>query len=330
MRPLFTLCLGLLLGLPGQAQERVRNVRIRVADSAQLEIRYDLINARPGDSVYVAVSSRLRGPLRIRPEFVRGDVGRRVVAGSDRRIVWNAGANGYSLNEEVRATVLVKTGLPVAPPTQPVTVTPRPADAPAPAVQPPARPTEPVAGPSVARPDVARPDVARPKPADALPRPTLAQAEATAAPDTAAFRKRRYAGPAWALLSAVAPGFGNIFVQTPSPKIGFRPLLAVGCYGLIVYGLRERQRSRDAYAVYEEQKNAEMAEPYYQTANDHHHRYYVATRGAIVVAAADVILTFFKGLRNGRAAAVNRPLPAVSLRPGLQAGQPTAVVRYAF
>jgi hypothetical protein len=97
-----------------------------------------------------------------------------------------------------------------------------------------------------------------------------------------------------------------------------------------VYGLQERQKSRDAYVVYQEQKNAETGEPYYQTANDHHHRYYLATRGAVVIAAADVILTFFKGLRNGRAVATDRPLQSVTLRPGLQAGQPTAIVRYSF
>ena len=332
MRPLFTLCLCLSLGLPGQAQERVRNVRLRVADSAQLEILYDLLNARPGDSVYVAVRSRLRGSLDIRPEFVRGDVGRRVVAGSDRRIVWNALANGYSLNEEVRATVLVKTGLGAVTqpprPTEPVAVARPDADRPPPDTAEPPKRADPVA--VQPRPDPTNAPAGQPPATEPVARPDMDRSPATASPDTVAFRKKRYAGPAWALLSAVAPGFGNIFVQTPKPRIGFRPLLAVGCYGLLVYGLRERQQSRDAYAVYEEQKNTEMAAPYYRTANDHHHRYYVATRGAIVVAAADVMLTFFKGLRNGRSATASRPVPPVSLRPGLQAGQPTAVVHYSF
>ena len=354
--------------LSGRAQERVRNVRVRVADSSQLEIRYDLINARPGDSIYVEVRSRLRGLLRILPEFVRGDLGRRVVAGSDRRIVWSALANGYSLNEEVRATVLVRTdpaallrpaeSVAVAapqprtdrpaptvaqPPARPdsVAVTPAPVEArpglaqpglarpdaarPTPPVQPPApRSAEPAARPDIAPPGLARPDAARPKPTTpTLPNPT-------SAPDTVASRKKRYAGPAWALLSAVAPGFGNVFVQMPKPRLGFRPLLAVGCYGLLVYGLQQRQQSRDTYAVYLDQKNAETAEPYYQTANSYYHRYYLATRGAIVVAAADVILTFFKGMRNVRTAAVNRPPSPVTFRPGLQAGQPTAVMRYSF
>ena len=327
---LLLLILSLLLTRPGQAQERVRNVRLRVADSSTLEIQYDLINARPGDSIYLEVRSRLRGALRIGPEFVRGDVGKRIVAGSDRRIVWNALANGYSLNEEVRATVLVKTGLPLAP--EP----PRPAESVATA--------QPNPSPDRAAQDV----IEKPKrdePVAVTPRPTPTDVATPAAqpsisapptqadvvqPDTVATQKRRYAGPAWALLSAVAPGFGNIFVQTPRPRIGLRPLLAVSCYGLLVYGLQERQKSRDVYVVYQEQKNAETGEPYYQTANDHHHRYYLATRGAIAIAAAEVILTFFKGLRNGRAVAADRPLQSVTLRPGLQAGQPTAVVRYSF
>ena len=358
MRLLFIVCIGLLLTQTGQAQERVRNVRIRVTDSSQLEIRYDLVNARPGDSIYVQVTSRLRGSLRVLPEFVRGDVGKRVVAGADRRIVWDALANGYSLNEEVRATVLVKVGLPVAPqpprPAKPVAVTqpdtnrpavvekpkiekPKPADpvavtpvpvtprptsatVPAPVIQPPARPGEPVAQPGQTQPNVSPPTVAD----TPLPVPAVVPS------DTVAPKKKRYTGPAWAILSAVAPGLGNIFVQTPKPRIGMRPLVAMGCYALVVYGLQERQKAREVYTVYNEQKNTAAAEPYYQTANTHYHRYYFATRGAIVVAAADVILTFFKGVRNGRATVRDRPLQPVTLRPGLQAGQPTAVLRYSF
>ena len=357
MRFVLLFCVGSLLSLSGQAQERVRNIRVRVADSSQLEIRYDLLNTRPGDSIYVEVRSRLRGLLRILPEFVRGDVGRRVVAGSDRRIVWRALANGYSLNEEIRATVLVRTNpSALLRPTEPVAAAePQPrADRPAPNVaQPPTRPdsvavapapmetqpglarltppiqTAPRPAESATQPDVAPPGLARPSAAQPNAT-TLALPNSTSRPDTVTTRKKRYAGPAWALLSAVAPGFGNVFVQTPRPRLGFRPLLAVGCYGLLAYGLQQRQQSRDTYAVYLDQKNAETAEPFYQTANSQYHRYYLATRGAIVVAAADVILTFFKGMHNARTAAVNRPPLPVTLRPGMLAGQPTAVVRYSF
>ena len=109
MRLLFLFSIGLLLTLPSQAQERIRNVRIRAVDSTQLEIRYDLVNVLPGDSVYFDIRSRLRGTLLIAPQFVRGDIGTRITAGSDRRIVWDAMANGYPLNEEVQARVYVKT-----------------------------------------------------------------------------------------------------------------------------------------------------------------------------------------------------------------------------
>ena len=300
MRLRLVFLFSVLLASPGWAQERVRNVQIRVIDSSQLEIRYDLINLRAGDSVYFDVRSRLRGSLRILPEFVRGDVGRYVTSGTERRIVWDALANGYSLNEEIRAIVLVKTGLSSTP------------DRPAPS-----------ASPVAQQPDVPNPAPSRPEPALAAePKPsTIPTVEDRPV-------RGRYTGPAWALLSAVAPGIGNIFVQTPKPKVGIRPLLTVGCYGLLVYGLGQRQKSQDAYAIYLEQKNMAAGEPYYQTANAFHQRYFLATRGAIVLAAADVILTFIRGVRNNKVQ--RHGVQAVTVWPGLQAGQLTAVARYSF
>ena len=328
MRLIFSTLLILFLSLPGWAQERVRNVRISVLDSSQVEIRYDLVNARPGDSIYVDVRSRLRGALRILPEFVRGDLGTRITAGSDRRIIWDALANGYSLNEEIQAIVRVKTGLPAA--LEPVAVQP-----PVPAPKPEPVPNLPTQADVVVIPQTTPTE--RPKPVEQTPvqQPTQVQQQPTvplppAKYDTIRSHRTRYAGPAWALLSAVAPGVGNIFVQWPKPKVGLRPLIAVGCYGLVVYGLSERQKSRDDFAIYEQQKNATAAEPYYKTANDHYHAYYLATRGAIVVAAADVILTFIKGLHNSQLRKEARRIQSVTVRPGLLAGQPTAVIRYSF
>ena len=356
----FSLCTA---ALSGQAQERVRNVRVRVVDSSQLEIRYDLINTRVGDSVYLNVVSRLRGALRISPEFVRGDLGTRITAGSDRRIIWNALANGYPLNEEIQARVLVKTGasmttpaaavvaqqppvpattppVKAAPPkvTQrdPIAVSEKKTSAPTPE---PASPKKQTKGrkPSIFSTDSVSSQptptvvVAQPKAPDTQP---LAQptepSPATASTDSVRSRRGRYAGPAWALVSAVAPGIGNIFVQTPKPKIGLRPLLTVGCYGLLIYGLSERQKSQDEYALYEQQKNMAAGEPYYKTANDHHHTYFMATRGAVIVAAADVVLTFIKGLRNSQQQKEARRNQSVTLSPSLQAGQPTALVRFSF
>ncbi|GAB4034601.1 hypothetical protein [Spirosoma gilvum] len=397
IRLFLLLCFTCLLGLSGQAQERVRNVRVRVVDSTQLEIHYDLINAKPGDSVYLEMRSRLRGTLRILPEFLRGDWGPNIPAGTDRRIIWDALANGYSLNEEVQARVFVRTntGSAVTPtqadPTPTVVTQTPPATSPAPASIPPKPASTTPVTRSEPKPEITPPisvtsspvSSRRPKrttppkrsifaadsvqaeattptattPAPQPPAPqtpvvtqrvepvrtepaivepakiesnTVATNPVASATDTTHRPKTRYAGPAWALLSALAPGVGNIFVQTPKPKIGLRPLLAVGCYGLVAYGLMERQKSRDEYAIYEQQKNVKDGDPYYQTANEHYHRYWLATRGAAVVAAADVILTVIRGVRNNRIQKEAQRMQSFTIRPGLQAGQPIAVVRYKF
>ncbi|MCK8490573.1 hypothetical protein M0L20_01845 [Spirosoma sp. RP8] len=312
MRLLFLVSLYLLINSPAWAQERVRNIRLRVLDSTQLEIRYDLVNARPGDSVYFDVRSRQRGLLTVLPQFVRGDIGTRITAGSDRRIVWNALANGYALNEEIQAVVRIKTS--------PIRESSPLANAPAPrpdAVTAPAPTTPTGAAPSSEQPsqsNTEQPSQDRPGQERPGHRP----------------RQDRYAGPAWALLSAVAPGVGNIFVQWPKPKLGLRPLITIGCYGLAAYGIIERQKSRDNFAIYEQQKNAQAGEPYYALANDHHHRYYVATRVAIAVAATDVVLTLLRGLRNSQLKKEARRIRSFSAYPGLQAGQPTAGIRYSF
>ncbi|WP_245859448.1 hypothetical protein [Spirosoma aerolatum] len=437
-------CFSCLLVLSGQAQERVRNIRIRAVDSAQLEIRYDLIHAKPGDSVYFEMRSRLRGTLRILPEFVQGDWGANVPAGSDRRIIWDALANGYSLNEEVQARVFVRTNtgavgtLSQTEPTQsvvtqaapvstqkPTSVPSKPASTnPVAITEPKPEPTSPIsvtstpvssrrpkrAAPprrSIFAPDSVQAEPTVPTASTPIPQTPTAQttvvtqrvepakkepakpskrsifaadgvpAESTApvastpasqspvaqttvvtqrvesaktepltvepakvesgtvgtnpvASDTTRRLKTRYAGPAWALLSAVAPGVGNIFVQMPKPKIGLRPLVAIGCYGLVAYGLIERQKSRDEYAIYEQQKNVKDGDPYYQTANEHYHTYWLATRGAAVVAVADVILTIIKGVRNNHIQKEAHRYQSIRIRPGLQAGQPTAVLRYTF
>lgn len=330
MRLLFTFFLCLVAVLSGRAQERVRNVRIRVTDSAQLEIWYDLMSTQPGDSVYFEIRSRLRGFVRILPEFVRGDVGVRVSAGTDRRIIWNAVANGYPLNEEIRAQVFVKAGQ------RPATT----ASARSAASRPPAA-TSPIKKTKRVRPSVFAVDSVASEPApivasSPVPAQTASPVQPTSPkPDPApaglpASRTHRYAGPAWALVSVVAPGIGNIFVQTPKPKIGLRPLVTVGCYGLLVYGFLERQQAQENYDLYELQKNREAGDPYYQMANDHHHRYFMATRGALAVAAADVVLTFIKGLRNSQLRKEARRYQSVTISPGFQAGLPTAMMRYSF
>lgn len=102
-------------------------------------------------------------------------------------------------------------------------------------------------------------------------------------------------GPANALLSALLPGVGTIFVQ-PARKIGARPLISVGYVGLLAYGLGQRSRSRAAYDRYE----TGFGEADYQDANQRHHRYLVATRAAAALWLADVAYTFWKGRQNSQ------------------------------
>ncbi len=309
--------------LSATAQNRVSTIRFRSIDSARLEIQYDLLNTRPGDSIYVQIRSRIRGILRIRPELIQGDIGMNVPAGSDRRVVWNARANGYTLNEEIRVSVLIRTHVPIA------------------AARRASRPSQPTASQVPAANPATPKSAVTPAPTEPVqtpPTPTTAITAAPATPsnssDTEAApastrSSNRYVGPAWALLSAVAPGIGNIFVQTPRPRVGFRPIVFATTYSLILYGLKEKRDADAAYALYEQQRNSTVAEPYYQTANTHYHRYYIATRGAIAIAAADVVLTFLRGLNNNRQKQALR-VDGVTLRPGLQAGQPTAQLRYTF
>lgn len=333
MRSIFITIVGVWLALPTLAQDRIRNVRMRALDADQVEIQYDLRSMQAGDSVYFDIRSRIRGTLLIDPKFVQGDVGTGVTAGSNRRIVWNARANGYTLeNEEVQAIVRVKTA--------PAPATAKAANrrekarksakeaAPAPV-------TEPVAAaPAPVKPS-APTGATTPPPVEATttaPAPATTPSPATDAPildnsNAPVRQKRRYAGPAWALVSAVLPGVGNIFVQQPKPKISYRPAITVAAYGLLFYGLSERQKANDAYAIYQQQKNRDAAEPYYTEANGHHQRYFLATRGAVAIAAIDVVLTALRGFRNQRAA---RPPKPVTVHPGLQAGQPIAVLRYSF
>lgn len=379
MRLLSLLFFCVLLAGSSQAQERVRNVRIRVADSSRIDVLYDMINTRFGDSVYLDVRSRLRGTLRISPEFVRGDVGMQITAGSDKRISWNAVANGYVLDEEIQARVLVKTGVnasaagsvfrePVIAQTPIVEAPSRPQSRPNVQSVPakpalvdvdsvPVRKENSIAMPPVATPPQkkagrARPSVFAVDSVQSQPAPTpsvvavpapqrtdslakaavqLVEAAPVRTTGKSAWRSLSlYNGPGWALVSAVAPGIGNIFVQTPKPKIGLRPIVTVGCYGLLIYGFMERTKAQDVYRIYEQQKNITAGEPYYQTANGHHQRYFLATRTALVVAATDVVLTFIKGLRNSQIRKENQRFNSLMFRPGLQAGQPTAVVHYSF
>ncbi|RYF70634.1 MAG: hypothetical protein EOO39_15340, partial [Cytophagaceae bacterium] len=103
-------------------------------------------------------------------------------------------------------------------------------------------------------------------------------------PDSAALvPEKPYRGPAWALLSLLAPGVGNIFVQTPEPRVGLRPLVAVAAYGLLIYGAGQQGEANQAYIDYVSAGNEAAAEPFYQKANSANQRYYIATRAAAAI-----------------------------------------------
>jgi hypothetical protein len=129
------------------------------------------------------------------------------------------------------------------------------------------------------------------------------------------------------LLSALAPGIGNAFVQTPQTKLGLRPLVTVAAYGLLIYGAGQQGEAAQAYESYEQSGSAETGEPFYQKANAAHQRYYIATRAAAVIWLTDIALTTIRGMKNQRAARTPQPL---SVNLSYQANVPVAVVRYTF
>lgn len=150
-------------------------------------------------------------------------------------------------------------------------------------------------------------------------------------PDTAVLEKTarsyRPGGPLTALLSVLVPGLGNAFVQSPRPRIGLRPLLAVGVWGALAYGITQRSQSNAQYVLYAQQKNTSIAEPYFRQANQRHHRYYLATRAAAMVWLGDIGATMIRGLHNrsGR-----REASTVRLRPGYQSTTPVATLTLRF
>ncbi|MGA0559177.1 hypothetical protein ACO2Q8_21140 [Larkinella sp. VNQ87] len=256
------------------SQVSVTNIRINTIDEAAIEILYDISGNQPADSVYIRIRSQTNGLLNPALQYLSGDWGQDVQPGANRRIVWRALENGFELDENIRATLLVKVAQNTGRKTEPAIVT---------------------------------------------------QAPVTESPK----RKYRPGGPEFALLSMVAPGVGNIFVQAPKPVIGHRLAVTAACYGLLAYGLIERKKSRDEYAIYEQQRNRTIAQPYYDRANDHHHRYFIATRVAGAIWITDVVATFIKGLQNQKQRSKTAE-PKVSLRPGYQSGHPVAVLKYNF
>jgi hypothetical protein len=104
-------------------------------------------------------------------------------------------------------------------------------------------------------------------------------------------------GASNALLSMVAPGIGNIFVQS-NKKVGLRPLVTLSYYGLLVYGFSLKKRADNQYGIYTSQSDEQIALPYYNAANANHQAYLMLSSAAALIWAVDVISTFRKGLKN--------------------------------
>ena len=152
---------------------------------------------------------------------------------------------------------------------------------------------------------------------------------ASSQPDSSAsVPERAYRGPAWALLSLLAPGIGNAFVQTPKPRVGLRPLVTVAAYGLLIYGAGQQGESSQAYKEYTSAGNEPAGEPFYQKANAANQRYYVATRVAAAIWVTDITLTLIRGFHNQRAE--KQGIQPLTYQLNYQANTPVAVVRYTF
>jgi hypothetical protein len=294
----------LLLSLPGTglAQSLVSDVKIRMLDDARMEILYHL--HAPADSVWIEAEARYGGQLNPSPNYLYGDVGRRVRPGSIRRIVWYLYDEGQRIKSDVRVKVLT-TSKAEARPAPTSTTTPLAKNA-------------------------ANDTVRGPRP----PRKIIKEAsEAIALSPSLTDKTPRSVGPGWAAVSAVLPGVGNMFVHRgpfgkPTIRVGLRPLVTVGFYGLVLYGLNQNRLSDRWYTQYTQQKNPREGEPYYEMANQYHHRAFVATRVAGVIWATDVALTFLRGLHNQQEMARQRPRePRVKVRPGVQGKTPVANLR---
>lgn len=285
------------------AQRGVSNVRTRAINKEQIEITYTLDTIQPGDSIYFRVESRFGGVLSVKKELVSGDIGTDVVPGPNKKIIWRTAENGYTLNGEIRATVFIKPAGYVGP------IFPQTDNAIA---------------------IKATDSISIQKKSYQTPQDSSIVVSTSSADSTKDHKRRTLSyspGPGWALVSAVLPGVGNIFVQTNSsgkavPRIGFRPLVTVGFYGLLLYGFQQRNQVKAPYDLYLQQKNVAEGEPFYEEANRLHHRYYLATRAAAAIWATDVALTLIRGIKNSRMKAKAK---TVSFAPGLFAGQVVAV-----
>lgn len=132
-------------------------------------------------------------------------------------------------------------------------------------------------------------------------------------------------GASNALLSMIAPGIGNIFVQE-NKKVGLRPLVALSFYGLLAYSFSLKKKADSQYALYNSQSNEQEAIPYYNSANTNHQTYLMLSSAAVLIWAVDVISTFRKGAQNDKL----RKQSHTTLKVGTILNTPTVGFNYTF
>lgn len=310
MRP-FLLTLLILVSLTASAQVRVSNVRVSLNAEGMLVTQYDVQGIATDDSVYMAVNGLKSG--RLIPINLTGDLGRKMVAGTDKTIYWDIVKDAYKINEDVVVTILIKLArgrLPQSAPTagasgraragNPVAIAqtdPEPVFTAPIQSTPVSKPASETISSSTKTVETKNLDV------DPVPKkePSARVAAARQATSTTSVVKKG-GGPANALLSALAPGIGNIFVQ-PDHKIGVRPAITVAYAGLLIYGLSQRSQSQKFYNDYKalprftEQSTADAA---YAKANSSNHTAILCTAGAVAIWAIDVTATLLRGLQNQR------------------------------
>ncbi|GAB4035630.1 hypothetical protein [Spirosoma jeollabukense] len=316
MRPLH-LTLLFLISLTASAQVRVSNVRVSLNAEGMLVTQYDVQGIASEDSVYVAINGLKSG--RLTPISLTGDLGRKVAAGTDKTIYWDIVKDAYKINEDVVVTVLIKLArgrLPQSAPMagasgraragNPVAIAqtdPEPAAVAPVQSTPVSKPTSGTIAGSAKTVETKNLDV------DPAPKkePSARVAAARQATSSNTSVVKKGGGPANALLSALAPGIGNIFVQ-PDHKIGVRPAVTVVYAGLLIYGLTQRSQSQKDYNEYKalprftEQGIADAA---YTKANNANHTAILCTAGAVAIWAIDVTATLLRGLQNQRSGSVS-------------------------
>lgn len=210
----------------GQVKPTISNINIEVTQSGKIEIRYDISDIRPNDSLFVTLQKK--DGIMVIPKSVIGDIGKNLVSGKGKKIIWNIIEDNFFDDGDYQSIIEIKLGKEIQAP--------------------------------------------KPQPSG---------------------------GVSNVLLSVIAPGIGNIFVNE-NKKVGLRPLATVAFYSLLLYSLTLKKEANNHYAIYNSKLNEKEALPYYDIANENHHSYIMLSRAAAIIWAVEVISTFAKGLKNDK------------------------------